>query len=64
MNTAFFTSGEILGNIVLGIQPGAPAVNIGMVDVRDVAKAHLEAVKRENVKDQRFILVSECIWFG
>ena len=33
-----------------------------MVDVRDVAEAHLKAVEIEEAKGKRFILISEILW--
>ena len=35
----------------------------GFVDVRDVALAHLNAVKIEEAKNKRFIVSNESIWF-
>lgn len=37
-------------------------VRIGMVDVRDVAKAHLQAVQVDAAKNRRFVLISRCAW--
>jgi len=42
--------------------PGAPLVQFGMVDVRDVAKAHYEALVRPDAKDNRFILCANSIY--
>ena len=39
-----------------------PKVRMPVVDVRDVAKAHLEGLKRPEAANQRFLLVSEGIW--
>ena len=35
---------------------------MGMVDVRDVAKAHLLAIKVDAAKNRRFLLISRCAW--
>jgi len=35
---------------------------MGMVDVRDVAEAHLKAIKLDEAKNRRFMLVSRCAW--
>lgn len=35
---------------------------MGMVDVRDVAKAHLLAIKNDAAKNRRFLLVSRSAW--
>ena len=37
-------------------------VRMGFVDVRDVAKAHLLAVKVPEAANRRFLLVSRCAW--
>jgi nucleoside-diphosphate-sugar epimerase len=34
----------------------------GIVDVRDVALAHLRSIEREDAKGKRFILVSKEMW--
>lgn len=44
---------------MMGEMPGLPSVNIGIVDVRDVARAHLNAVKDDTAANKRFMLVSE-----
>lgn len=37
-----------------------PKISIGFVDVREVAQAHLEALKREEVVNKRYILVEKA----
>jgi len=34
-----------------------------MVDVRDVALAHLRAIECEEAKNNRFLVSSEVVWF-
>jgi len=53
---AGFSSGEIISSILLGKYPRLPRVGFGLVDVRDVAQAHLEALKRPEAANKRFIL--------
>ena len=36
---------------------------MGFVDVRDCALAHLNAVKVEEAKNRRFLLVGESVWW-
>ena len=43
--------------------PGMPKINFPIVDVRDVALAHLRAIEVEEAKNQRFILNSKGAWF-
>lgn len=49
--------------ILMNLLPGMPKVQFPIVDVRDVALAHLNAVKFENVKNSRYMLVGDSLWF-
>lgn len=60
---AGFSSGEIITNIILGKFPGLPKVQFGLVDVRDCAQAHLQALKVPEAANKRFILCRESMWF-
>ena len=42
--------------------PGMPKVMFNFVDVREVANAHLQALKVEEAKNQRFILSAKALW--
>lgn len=42
--------------------PAYPRLHQGIVDVRDVAQAHIEAMEREAAGGERFILCSESLW--
>ena len=43
--------------------PALPYVSIPLVDVRDVAEAHLQAVKVSKAAGKRFMLVEGSHWF-
>ena len=43
--------------------PGMPKIRAGINDVRDCAQAHLNAIKIDGAKGQRFILASCTLWF-
>ena len=43
--------------------PGMPKMVMGIVDVREVALAHLQALKVKEANMNRFILSSEVLWF-
>lgn len=58
-----FSSAEIICNILSGKYPGLPRLNMSVVDVREVAQAHLEAVLRPEAAGKRFILKAESLWF-
>lgn len=40
-----------------------PKVSLGIVDVRDVALAHLQAVKVPRAANKRVLLVESTLWF-
>ena len=40
-----------------------PNIKFVLVDVRDVADAHLKAIQNPEAAGHRFALVSESIWF-
>ena len=46
-----------------GKYPGVPRFSTPIVDVRDVALAHLRAITVKEAANQRFILVNENLWF-
>lgn len=58
-----FASGDLVGKIMMGKYPGMPKIKMGSVDVREVAQAHLNGVKVDEAKNQRFILVNSNLWF-
>jgi nucleoside-diphosphate-sugar epimerase len=61
--TTDFTSGQVIKLIMTGKYPGMPKIQMPIVDVRDTAFAHLQAVKVAAAKNQRFILCSGSLWF-
>lgn len=52
-------SNEIVGKLLRREVPGVPRVNFGLVDVRDVAVAHVLAMTAKQAAGERFILFSE-----
>jgi dihydroflavonol-4-reductase len=44
--------------------PGLPKICLPIVDVRDVAQAHLMALKVPEAANKRFMLVSESCFFS
>ncbi|CAK7904786.1 putative NADPH-dependent methylglyoxal reductase Grp2p [[Candida] anglica] len=50
---------DIITKLLSGeMKYGAPKISFGVIDVRDVAKLHVEAIKSEKAKGERFILVA------
>lgn len=47
----------------MGEVPGVAKMMFPIVDVRDVAIAHLKAAKVEEAKNERIIIVGANIWF-
>ncbi|MDD9977459.1 MAG: NAD-dependent epimerase/dehydratase family protein, partial [Boseongicola sp.] len=43
--------------------PAYPKLHQGIVDVRDLAKAHIEAMRRPEAAGERIIVCSESLWF-
>ena len=41
---------------------GIPLIKFGMVDVRDVAQAHINAISSDAAQGHRHILVKEGLW--
>ena len=55
---------RLIKNMLTG-QPGAPKINSGFVDVRDVAELHLLAMTHEAAKGQRFLAIAgESMWMA
>ncbi|KAI6205698.1 hypothetical protein M3Y94_00821900 [Aphelenchoides besseyi] len=43
--------------------PGIPPLHMGMVDVRDVARAHILAMQRPETDGERILITTESWWF-
>lgn len=56
------TSNEFIRQILMGKVPAAPRLHIGYVDVRDVAKAHILAMKTKKAAGERFIISEKEYW--
>jgi len=57
------TSGDVVSRALKDDIPGIARLEFSYVDVRDVALAHLNALKREETNGKRYILSAECVWF-
>jgi len=56
-------SNEIVGKLVRRQVPGVPRLQFALVDVRDVATAHVLAMTAPKAAGERFIVTSETAWF-
>ncbi|MEF2548309.1 aldehyde reductase [Aurantimonas sp. E1-2-R+4] len=50
------TSADLIRTMLMGRLPAVPDITFGIVDVRDVARAHLQAMTVPNAAGRRFIL--------
>ena len=58
---AGFSSGDLITNIMNGKYPGLPRISMPVVDVRECATAHLNAIKLQEAANKRFVLVHSTI---
>jgi len=61
ITTAFSESIDFGKQMLMGEIPMCPKKDIAFVDVRDVSKAHLEAVLRDDANGKRFILCAKNV---
>ena len=54
------TSTDFVKMIMLGMMPAISSNHLCSVDVRDVAQAHLLAIKNPKAANRRFILAQGC----
>ena len=60
-----FTSAEMVTKILKNDMAGIPKVSFGIVDVRDVALAHVRAIETKNLEitnGKRYLLVEHSYW--
>ncbi len=62
LDNSFSTSGQVISRLIDGKVPACPRLNWSVIDVRDVASAHFEAMIRPQAAGKRFILVSDNAW--
>jgi dihydroflavonol-4-reductase len=58
------TSNEILGKLLRREIPGVPRIQFPLVDVRDLATAHVLAMTAQGVAGERFIVTTETAWYA
>ncbi|MEO0982891.1 MAG: aldehyde reductase [Pseudomonadota bacterium] len=64
MSGDFSASVEIVTQTMGGKLPAAPRVGFQIVDVRDVADAHVLAMETPEAAGERFIVADEFMWFS
>lgn len=56
------TSNSLVQNMISGSVPGTAKIHIGVVDVRDVASAHILAMKNTQSDGERIIVSEKELW--
>jgi dihydroflavonol-4-reductase len=64
MSPDFSGSGELLTQPLSGKIPAVPRIGFGVVDVRDVADAHVRAMTAPGAAGERFLTVEKFLWFS
>ncbi len=62
LDDRFGSSMQLVSRILRGRDPMLPRLGLSIVDVRDVAAAHVRALERDRTQGQRFILASGSLW--
>jgi dihydroflavonol-4-reductase len=61
-NKEIGTSADVIVKMMKGEFPGTPKMGFPIIDVRDVAKAHFNALENEISIGQRYAIVNESLW--
>lgn len=64
MSGDFSASIEVLTQLLSGKLPAAPRIGFGIVDVRDVASAHVLAMTNPAAAGERFLVSDKWMWFS
>lgn len=56
-----FTSSNLIKRLMSGL-PGVAKIMLPLVDVRDVAQAHLNGLKKPDAANKRFVMVQDTVW--
>jgi dihydroflavonol-4-reductase len=64
LTTENLGSVQVIGRLLQGRVPGNPRIGLEVVDVRDLADAHIRAMTSTAAADERFIAVSEFMWMS
>lgn len=64
LDAHYGTSLRLVERMMKAADPAVPPVAFGVVDVRDVAEAHVRALERPETAGGRFLLAADTLWFG
>ncbi|MBL1430873.1 MAG: aldehyde reductase [Robiginitomaculum sp.] len=62
VDNTWSSSGEIVRKLLRREMPACPRIAFAMIDVRDVADAHFEAMIRPEAAGERFLLATDSAW--
>ncbi len=60
----FSGSLAVVTQLMNGAMPGVPRIGFPVVDVRDIAAAHLKAMTQPGLDGERFIAAGQFLWMG
>ncbi len=64
LDKSWSTSGELVRRLLARDMPACPRIAFAMIDVRDVAEAHLQAMIRPEAAGERFLLATPSAWMA
>ncbi len=60
----YSTSGDVVRLMMQGALPAVPQIGLNMVDVRDVAAAHINAMTAPDAVGQRYVCCTDHVWLS
>lgn len=63
LDAHYGTSLRVVERILKAKDPAVPPISFGVVDVRDVAEAHLRALERPDTAGERILCYDDTLWF-
>jgi dihydroflavonol-4-reductase len=64
LDTRIGTSLEVIQRILASKDPALPRIGFLIVDVRDVARLHVEALRRPETEGERVMAAADFMWFA
>jgi nucleoside-diphosphate-sugar epimerase len=64
LGSDYSASVEIVQKLLSGAVPGSPRIGFPIVDVRDIADAHIRAMTAPGLNGERFLCAGEFLWMS
>ena len=64
LDSDYGTSVQVVERVLKAQDPMLPRFSLPVVDVRDVAEAHVRAMERPETAGKRFLVADETLWFS